>query len=62
MTIRKNDPNSAFWKAAAEASRRVDAFPPWKLGVLEPPAPPAQSAAATSEGQQTAVTPEPPKK
>lgn len=36
MTIRKNDPNSPFWKAAEEASRRVDKFPPWKLGVLEP--------------------------
>jgi len=39
--IRKKNPESAFWKAAEEASRRVDKFPPWKLGVLEPRKPKA---------------------
>jgi hypothetical protein len=34
MTIRKRNPNSEFWKAAEAASRRVDKFPPWKLGVI----------------------------
>ncbi len=37
MTIRKNDPNSDFWKAVAEASRRADAFPPWKRGTEAAP-------------------------
>jgi hypothetical protein len=36
MTIRKNNENSPFWRAAAEASARVDRMPPWKLGVIEP--------------------------
>ena len=35
MTIRKNDPNSPFWRAVEEAARRVDKFPPWKLGKIE---------------------------
>lgn len=36
MAIRKNNPQSEFWKAAEAASRRVEKFPPWKLGVIEP--------------------------
>ena len=36
MNIRKNDENSPFWRAAAEASARVDKMPTWKLGVIEP--------------------------
>lgn len=35
MTIRKNNPNSEFWRAADEASKRVDEFPDWKLGKLK---------------------------
>lgn len=35
MTIRKNDPNSPFWRAAEAASQRVAKFPPWKLGKIE---------------------------
>lgn len=35
MTIRKNDLNSPFWRAAEEAARRVAKFPPWKLGKIE---------------------------
>lgn len=34
--IRKRNPNSDFWQAAEAASRRVDKYPPWKLGVLKP--------------------------
>jgi len=49
MTITKNDPNSEFWKAAEAASRRVDKFPPWKLGVLEPKAPPAERDSSVAD-------------
>lgn len=35
MTIRKNDPNSEFWKDAEKASKQVETFPPWKLGILD---------------------------
>lgn len=36
MTITKKNPESEFWKSAAEASRRVEKYPPWKLGILVP--------------------------
>lgn len=63
MTITKNDPQSEFWKAAEAASRRVDKFPPWKLGILEPKAPPtkdelspvvAEQAEASTQGTNRA--------
>lgn len=58
MTITKNDPNSEFWKAAAEASRRVAAFPAWKLGILQSPTSPVQNTAATCDEQQAAAATE----
>lgn len=36
MTIRKNNPNSPFWRAAQEASDRYDRMPDWKKGILHP--------------------------
>lgn len=56
MTITKNDPNSEFWKAAEEASRRVEKFPPWKLGVLESKASGRVEPSAASSHQASAQT------
>lgn len=34
--IRKNNPNSPFWRAAQEASHRSSQLPDWKKGVIRP--------------------------
>jgi hypothetical protein len=37
MTIRKNNPDSPFWRAAAAATERVKKWPAWKRGEPENP-------------------------
>jgi hypothetical protein len=56
--ITRANPDSDFWRAAKEASRRVSAYPPWKLGDIRPRGQVPLEPKDVDVGKQAAKLPE----